>query len=310
MPRSASRDPLDLLDRRLKREGAPDTLRRLARLMFATAQAEDIARLEPDDLLWLARAAHRLLERRRPGRALVRIVDPDLPSVELSRVSVLQSLADNMPFLVDSLLGYLAEQGLEIRLLLHPVLHVARDAEGRLEALAAAPEAGDRLRAESLIHVHLPRLSAAEKERLRNDVESIFAHVRAAVLDWPAMRQKLADVIDGYQAAPPPLPVEELTETIAFLQWLLADNFVFLGVREYDLGEGASVAREPGLGILRLAAGDGTDRAERAVEMADGVICRPAARAEPVLITKSAETSMVHRRVPMDLIIVKRFNAA
>jgi glutamate dehydrogenase len=311
MPRSSSRSPLDQLHKRLRQPDVPEAMRVLAKALFSAAQADDLGRLDADDLLWITRVAHELLLCRTPGRARVRTTDPDIPSVELSRVSVLQTLSDNMPFLVDSLLGYLAEEGLEIRLLLHPVLHVQRDSDGRLRKLALAPEKNGGYRAESLIHIHLPRLSEEEKERLRADVEGIFAHVRAAVLDWPAMRQKVADLIDGYQTAPPPMPVEELTEVIAFLQWLLADNFVFLGARDFVMQDGTLVPREGGLGILRLAAGgEKEQRAERAVEMADGIICRPEARREPLLITKSAETSCVHRRVPMDLVIAKRFDAA
>ena len=34
---------------------------------------------------------------------------------------------------------------------------------------------------------------------------------------------------------PPPLPVDEIAEAIQFLEWLLANNFTFLGVREYAL---------------------------------------------------------------------------
>ncbi len=312
MSRAPSCAPLDQLQKRLKTAHADASLRTLARILFDTAQTEDLARLGVNDLEWLLKEAHALLVRRLPGRVRVEVIDPDIPSLALSRVSILQTLSDNMPFLVDSLLGYLAEQGLQIRLLLHPVLHVMRDVDGKLLELSPAPKDGAPLRAESLIHVHLPRLTTDEKARLKADVESIFAHVRAAVLDWPAMRQKVADIIDSYQTAPPPMPVEDLTEVIAFLQWLLADNFVFLGARDFVMdSQGLKPAKESGLGILRLSATDGdAQRADRAVEMADGIICRPEARRAPLLITKSAETSRVHRRVPMDLIIIKRFDAA
>ncbi len=60
-----------------------------------------------------------------------------------------------------------------------------------------------------------------------------------AVLDWRAMQQRLREAIAHYQKDPPPIPIEELTESIAFLQWLLDNHFTFLGMREYDFEGGA-----------------------------------------------------------------------
>ena len=311
MSRSAKDDPISRLIRHLKRERADAALIDLARILFAGVPQADLERLEPADMAWITRTAHALLSQRTPGRPLISLRDPEIASVELSRITALQTLNDNMPFLVDSLLGYLAEQGLPIRLLLHPVLHVKRDDDGRLLRIAADPSDEDarHMRSESLIHLHLPRLTEEEKERLARDIEGIFEQVRAAVLDWPAMRQAIEDVITAYQTAPPPMPVEELTEVIAFLQWLLADNFVFLGLKRYAFKNGGLTPEGKGLGILRLISEKGADASETMTRAADGIVCRSEMSAETILITKSAETSQVHRRVPMDLIIIKTFDA-
>ena len=48
---------------------------------------------------------------------------------------------------------------------------------------------------------------------------------------------------------------EEVDETVAFLEWLLRDNFIFLGYREYRFRDDAiSVVPDSGLGILADAA--------------------------------------------------------
>ena len=48
-------------------------------------------------------------------------------------------------------------------------------------------------------------------------------------------------------------PVSETAEAVQFLEWLLADNFTFLGVREYVLSGDTmlSPVLESGLGVLR-----------------------------------------------------------
>ena len=47
---------------------------------------------------------------------------------------MLEILNDDMPFLVDSVLGELGERAADIRLLVHPVFSVERDQAGRLIA--------------------------------------------------------------------------------------------------------------------------------------------------------------------------------
>ena len=54
------------------------------------------------------------------------------------------------------------------------------------------------------------------------------------------MRERVDAIVADLKANPPPLPVDEIAEAIQFLQWLLADNFTFLGVRDYRVdGPGA-----------------------------------------------------------------------
>ena len=299
---------LDSLIRKLKKDEDGEILAVLAEALIASAQAEDLIRLSTSDLEWLVRRVHAFIARRQPGHGKVEIMDPDVPSLELSTVTVTQALNDNMPFLVDSLLGYLAEKGLEVRLLLHPVIHVERDAKGNLLRISHRATDAPHGRAESIVHLHTRRLSDDERTELARDIREIHADVRAAVLDWPAMRQRVEDVIAEYQSVPPPVPVEELTEVLAFLQWLVADHFVFLGVREHVMKDGAAVSKGAGLGILRRA-GAAVDETGDAASP-DGVICQIPERETPILITKSALTSRVHRRVPMDLIIIRRYDAA
>ena len=122
-------------------EDASDALREFTRILFARGAAEDLARYRPQDLGALAVAAFAHWAERTASQAKIRVWNP---AGELGRVTIVEIANDNMPFLVDSTLGELTERALDIRLVLHPIVTVARDAAGRLTGfkVEALPEPG------------------------------------------------------------------------------------------------------------------------------------------------------------------------
>ena len=61
-------------------------------------------------------------------------------------------------------------------------------------------------------------------------------------------------MIAELKANPPPVPVDDIAEAIQFLEWLAADNFTLLGVRDYTLAgkeRDLEPVLETGLGMLR-----------------------------------------------------------
>lgn len=228
------------------------------RVFFARGAAEDLVVYTPAELLALAEAAMADLARRSVGRHRVTVFDPDhaVDGDAHRTVTVVEILNDDMPFLVDSVMQALTEFGADVRLLVHPILSVVRDADGRLLAFAEPETPGARR--ESLIHVHLARLpDPAGRNELGAMLDRVLSDVRAAVTDWPAMRARLAALIEDYRLAPPPLPAEAVAEAVEFLNWLTEDNFTFLGLRDYDVamatGDADRIALKPesGLGLLK-----------------------------------------------------------
>src|ERR1700741_3153496 len=107
--------------------------------LFAHAVPEDLLRYEPRQLAELAADAWSLLAVRKPGVPKILLNAPDLAGHERLRAdSVLEIVNDDMPFLVDSVLAELAERGLDVRFVVHPVLTVVRDDAGRLIAVKDA----------------------------------------------------------------------------------------------------------------------------------------------------------------------------
>ena len=280
-----------------------------SRLLFTAAVSEDLAPYSSRDLAQLAEDSFNFLSVRRPGRPKIRSGNPE---GAFAQVTIVELANDDMPFLVDSVLGLLNERSYDIRLLLHPVIHVSRDGEGKLVRLEEKASAAAHSMRESFMLIHLARLSDAEAQALATKLEQILNDVRTAVLDWRAMQERLRQAISDYRANPPPIPVEELSESIAFLQWLLDDHFTFLGMRQYHFEGGAKrgqlTAEEgSGLGILRRAETQVLRRGGELVSITPEIrafLMQPAA----LIITKSDVRANVHRRAAMDYIGVKLFN--
>src|SRR5581483_5115484 len=110
--------------------------------LFGQAAADDVIAYTARELAQMARDAWALLQLRKPGAPKIQV--GSLNAVEAggraNAVSVVQIVNDNMPFLLDSVMAELNAQRLGIRLVVHPVLTLARDDSGRLTDFGNATE--------------------------------------------------------------------------------------------------------------------------------------------------------------------------
>ncbi|MGO9974489.1 MAG: NAD-glutamate dehydrogenase [Solirubrobacteraceae bacterium] len=271
---------------------------------------EDLIDRSPLDLYGAAVAHWNLAQQRLPGEAKIRVYNPDFEQHGWqSPHTVLEIVTDDMPFLVDSVGIELARHGYGTQLTIHPVILIARDAEGTLLDVLEPGSADPDVRAESFIHVELDR----EPNRnllteLHRHVERVLGEVRAAVEDWQPMRSVADSLIDELATGHGPISERELEEARSFLRWLVDDHFVFLGYREYRLVHDVRPARveaiaETGCGILS------GDPVTPVTELSDKALTLAMAPS-PLILTKANSVSTVHRRVYLDYVGVKRFDAA
>ncbi|WP_414695918.1 NAD-glutamate dehydrogenase, partial [Phenylobacterium sp.] len=241
-------------------------------------------------------------ETRKGAEPVIRLAPVD-GAANLERLEILQ---DDAPFLVDSVMGEIAEQGLSVRALFHPVVEVARDARG-------ARRADGDTRRESMIQVILERVGSDREDTLIAGLKIALADVRAAVDDFPAMLALMARTIDELESAPA-TPGRE--EELEFLRWLRDEHFVYLGARVYEyprLKDGGYAKEEPlyqpqdGLGVLRDPARTVLRRSSEPALLTAQVAANIAA--DPVTVAKSNLRSKVHRRGYMDYVGVKRYGA-
>jgi glutamate dehydrogenase len=285
-----------------------------AEILFGRVPPEDLRMVPPEALADLAASAYRHLSApRSPGAPDLRLTDVEIERGGRGReVTVVEVVNDNMPFLLDSTLAELVEQGYEPLLVAHPILAVERNGQGRLVRLGgeATASATPGFRRESFIHIHLERIDDGRaRERLLEGLGRVYADVAVAVRDWVDMRSRVRHLIETWRANPPPLDPGEIKEALAFLDWMVADNFTFLGVREYRFVEGqaADTVEGSGLGLLR-------DPSVRVLRRGgELVVMTPEIRAflerpQALIISKANVKSRVHRRVHLDYVGVKLFS--
>ncbi|AUW57270.1 glutamate dehydrogenase [Sphingobium sp. SCG-1] len=213
------------------------------------------------------------------GETSTSAADP-APAPRSMRIAIVN---DDMPFLVDSIANSLSQANLVIHRLLHPILSVSRDAQGKLTAILPSDAPGARR--ESMIYIEADRADAKARRALEQALDEVLAHVRAAVTDWPAMQQALRADAETIQ--------EE--EGAALLRWFLSRHLTQTGY-ERRTRQGAILSQ---LGVCALK---GEELLAPATIEAAFVWFEEGRRAP--LIIKSNRTSRVHRNVLVDLIIV------
>src|SRR5712692_7467168 len=223
--------------------------------IFARAAPEDLARYEPREIAALAGEAWLFLKERPPGTAKVRMQSRSGPigSERIRAVSILEIVNDNMPFLLDSITGELTEQGLDVRLVVHPVFAIERDTTGSLIGFSGEGAPTGAARRESFIHIHTERVEdEARRAALVQSIEQALADVRVSVEDWRPMRARVGEVIADMRGNPPQLPVDEVAEAVQFLEWLRTPRKVKLSASSHSRNCTASATISPFWGCANI----------------------------------------------------------
>ena len=279
---------------------------------FAQVAPEDLEDLPVGDLYGAVLSQWHFVARRQDG-SKVRAFNPRLDEHGWECPhTVVEIAGEDMPFLVDSITMEVARQGLTLHLIIHPVMNVARDAEGGFVRVAERGEQGEGVGFESIMHLEVDRRTdPGDLVALQQGIEHVLADVRAAVRDWSAMRERLAGITAGLDELPVSIDAEETQEVRAFLDWLAADNFVLLGCRDYALvetGEGNELRIVPGSG-LGLLRGDGDEGQSRSFAALPPQLRAQAHLPHLLTVTKSNSRSTVHRPGYLDFVGIKTFGA-
>jgi glutamate dehydrogenase len=250
--------------------------------------------------------------RRRSHQTLLRVTAA--PADSDSSYSVIELIAPDMPFLVDSLSLTLTQLSLSAQVIVHPILRVRRDAAGNIRSLQAeidaSEEAGGGVR-ESWQYWRIDRISdEGDCEHLRRRLLSTLLDVRHACGDWMRMRNSVLKLCNDISRNPPPLFADVIAESRALLQYMENHHFTFLGYRESRIAPGPNgpvlvPVPHTALGLLRRRLPGARDQGALTANI------RRALRSRDLLIiTKANHRSTVHRAGYLDYIGVKRYDSS
>lgn len=281
-----------------------------AAVLFARLSNNGLDVYNPECLAELAVSTYKLFDVRE--RNAIKLFAYDFEGRgALAPVTVIEVVNDDMPFLLSSVLAELVARGHTVRFIAHPVLWVQRDSDGHVTELAADRVPSRNSHAESVFHIQIDRITDEARNELIDALTHVLGEVRVVVSDWKPMLARLREAIDSYIAAPPPIPADELEESVSFLKWLAEGNFTLLGMRNYDfvtrgedlhlepiLHSGLGLLRDPGRAMLRSS----TALTEMSPEARD-FFTKP----QPLIVTKANFLSPVHRRNHVDSISIKLY---
>ncbi|MGN6665664.1 MAG: NAD-glutamate dehydrogenase [Trinickia sp.] len=286
------------------------------RFYYELVDAQDLQSRSIADLYGAAMAHWQTAQRFVSGAAALRVYNPVLDEHGWhSDHTVIEIVNDDMPFLVDSVTMEVNRCGLTLHSAIHPVYRVWRDQQGaiaRIEPGGVASDEDDttsRSHLESFIHFEIDRCSEAAKlAELRANIARVLGDVRAAVEDWSKMQAVAKETIDALASRE---SNDEAFEARAFLEWMVADHFTFLGVRDYALVKQESRfalhgVEGTGMGILRERlrredAPDSTPLPRTAAAIIDA--------ASQIFLTKANSRATVHRPGYLDYVGVKLFDS-
>jgi glutamate dehydrogenase len=280
-------------------------------MLFSDAASQNHADFSAALLIHIASEAFDLHLDRAPGQPRIEVLPLD--TADRRGRSLIFIANDDMPFLLDSVLGELNAKGIGADLVLHPTMKVARDVHGRWLQIGGPGDSdwGDGAQ-ESLILAIVDRVSPAREAALKLALADVLSSVKITVIDWRAMMERLRQGIKVFMRHPPKLAAGVVAETEAFCNWLVDGQFTFLGVREYELvgepeaGELVAVP-DSGLGVLRDPSFWVLSRGGRELETTPEIrefMFAP----RPLIIAKSSILSKVHRRAHMDYIGLKIYD--
>ncbi|MBS9405219.1 NAD-glutamate dehydrogenase [Halomonas sp. TRM85114] len=284
-----------------------------ARYFYSNVPLDDLADRRLDDIYGATLSVWHFIQQFDPAEPKVRVFNPDFEEHGWQSTHTFVALLhEDMPFLVDSVRIELNRRGITVHAIHNAVLETKRDARHRLELVAPPGETASAKANESLIAIEIDRHSdPAVLEDIQRSLLEVLVEVSTAVADFGPMRQRVDQALAEVRAnCPPQIDPEDHQEALAFLEWLLHDNFTFLGYDAYEVSEGEQNARlelaeGSELGVFRLDLPRYRERIRTDLGVdGDHYVLVP----QLLSFAKSAHHARVHRPTYPDYISIDRYD--
>lgn len=289
-------------------------LKTFAPRFFSTCALEDLRARSTEELVAILKNLWEFMQGRAVGEAKIGIFNPEHDNHGWqSSHTVIMLSHDDVPFVVDSLRMVLNDHGYQIHFIAHfGGLKVIRDTSQQITRLLAPGAMEPEAVSEAPVYIEIDRLPDEKSVKaLEADMLRVLEDVRLAVSDWQKMMTRAEETLHELEGNYSALDQADVDESRDFIQWLINNNFTFLGARDYKLiGDGKNRALQvipgTGLGVLRDTS---TSSISKTYAEMPPQARKMALSKNILIIAKTNTTSTVHRSAYTDYIGVKRFNA-
>lgn len=263
-------------------------LRKLATALYSSIPYNSIKEFDPEYLFASAKSTFELLNNKKPKEHKINICILK----GFDDTVVLEVINDDIPFLVESISNHLKLEGFDIYLIVHPSLNIVRDDNHNFVQISSSSELAKN---ETIMQFHISRRSNEDYyEHLLNRLRNILESINLTVADWKEMRKDMEACKPLISSFP------QENEEVKFIDWLLKDNFIFLGYYK-------SIIQDDKLSPI-----DGSEKGVLRSSLYD-LNSEPADddynNASPLLFRKWNTRSVVHRTAHMDHIVTKEIES-
>jgi len=277
---------------------------------YSLDTAADLLAANWQDMLGATRSFWQFIQVHDADQPRIKIINPQFNQHGWhSTHTVVCILHRDMPFVVDSLRMKLNESGLTVHLLRNGVLQSRRSAEHAL-VFSEQPVADEFVSPEAFVYLEIDRIEEPDElDRLYEQFSAVLGDVARVVDDFEQMKTRVQRLAGAAGRLPNGDFPEAEDEVQAFLEWLLDDNFTFLGYEELIVTENDGHRQlirpsESLLGLLRPA--DEREPGQLALE--PFVEYDLFELTERLSFSKASVRSSVHRPAYPDFITVRRFD--
>ncbi len=270
---------------------------------YRQADFADLSRYSDDSLVAAADSHYKLAKQpRAAGKAVVR-VSPTGDSVQHTLVEI---VADDVPFLLDSLLMLFNREQRPPLAVLHSVWSVKRHADGQAAVIDTQPQEGAGK--EVLAAFYLDGAEAAQDQELAEQIRLLLAELGMVAASEHKLRGQLLlmnqMILNEGRS--------QDAEIVSFLSWLADRNFLLMGFCEYDLVNHSGSPRlqpkpETAQGILTQ--NNSRFLADNFAALSDADK-KQWLHSDRLLLDRSSHRSRIHRPAYYNLIGIQKLNGS
>ncbi len=279
-------------------------------LFFSKVVQEDLLLKSDEYLLSLVDSAFQFFKKKNLKESKIRIYTPDAKHVLTNQHTIIELVNNDKPFIVDSITAEIVRMGYNIERVINHVVATKRDSLGKLKTIEKKADEDPKIKYESIIQYQVSQISStAARDKLKKNLHEVIKLVRASVNDWKDVLDQLNQVRNELRVLDIKLHNNNLTEHIAFIDWVEDRSFIFLGATEFKLEQKSGkinfkAKNKSKLGIAKIADFDDLKTIPLEVWNKDN-------HAEELIeITKCRSKSRVHRPVHIDNIRIKKLDNA